>query len=202
MARQQATSTLSAVIEEAKEAGWSQNELKNCLKHELALPNEHPSRKPKKRRLSMHYFVFRLFPVLFGIAALYFPASSLLRGSPCVVSQLTPIGDVIHPLVDCEICRGLTEAPRLVNISRDDFVRYHAYQSKPVLVVGAAAEWPALELFSYDYFKELYLRTPGALKEEDMQFFAYSSNIANLKELFALPSEVATMSKEKWYIGW
>ena len=33
-------------------------------------------------------------------------------------------------------------------------------------------------------------------------FFPYSSSIRDLKELFELPSESASMANEKWYIGW
>ena len=33
-------------------------------------------------------------------------------------------------------------------------------------------------------------------------FFSYSSRIKDLKELFEMSAERASMASEKWYIGW
>jgi len=61
-----------------------------------------------------------------------------------------------------------------------------------------------MEVFSYNYFKDLYQQSPEAIDSdtEKGQFFSYSSNIRNLKELFELSSEGVSMATEKWYIGW
>ena len=73
-----------------------------------------------------------------------------------------------------------------------------------MVIEGAADDWSAMNVFSYDYFKDLYLRTPGSLDDDNIkgQFFSYSSNIMDLKELFNLPVERAEMKIERWYIGW
>ena len=110
----------------------------------------------------------------------------------------------MHPKFDCNFCEGLTGAPRQTNLSQYEFVHKYAYTSRPILVVGAASDWPAMDVFSYDYFKSLYQQSPEAI-ESDMesgQFFSYSSNIQNLKDLFDLSSERVSMTTEKWYIGW
>ena len=102
------------------------------------------------------------------------------------------------------VCEGVTGALRFVNLSREDFVHHHAYGAKPIVVEGAALGWSAMDVFSYDYFKSLYLQTPGSLDDDNIkgQFFSYSSNIMDLKDLFQLPAELAEMKTERWYIGW
>ena len=102
------------------------------------------------------------------------------------------------------VCEGVTGALRFVNLSREDFVHHHAYSAKPIVVEGAALRWPAMDVFSYDYFKNLYLQTPGSLDDDNIkgQFFSYSSNIMDLKNLFELPTEHVEMKTERWYIGW
>ena len=104
----------------------------------------------------------------------------------------------------CRVCEGVEGALRFVNLSREDFIHQHAYSAKPIVVEGAARGWPAMEVFSYDYFKDLYLQTPGSLDDDYTkgQFFSYSSSIMDLKGLFQLPVEQAEMKTERWYIGW
>ena len=102
------------------------------------------------------------------------------------------------------VCEGVTGAFRFANLSREDFVRNHAYSAKPIVVEGAALGWSAMDVFSYEYFKDLYLRIPGSLDDDNIkgQFFSYSSNIMDLKDLFRQPTKHAEMKTERWYIGW
>lgn len=102
------------------------------------------------------------------------------------------------------MCEGVTGALRFVNLSREDFVHHHAYSAKPIVVEGAALGWSAIDVFSYDYFKDLYQQIPGSLADDNIkgQFFSYSSNIMDLKDFFQLPTEQAEMKTERWYIGW
>lgn len=148
---------------------------------------------------------FKLSPALLILYTLLYPLfNGMVAGSTCLVTHLSPFGEVIVPLANCDMCRGVHGAPRLSNLSREDFVRHYAYSSRPILVEGAVLNWSAVEVFSYDYFKDLYLSVPGSLEEDNFtgQFFAYNSNVGNLKELFSLPVEVASMQAEKWYVGW
>jgi hypothetical protein len=91
-----------------------------------------------------------------------------------------------------------------VNITRKEFALHYAHSSQPVVVVRAALHWSAMQVFSYDYFRNLYSTFPDAIDADTSkgQFFSYNSNIRNLKELFDLPSERAAMTTERWYIGW
>ena len=104
----------------------------------------------------------------------------------------------------CRVCEGVSGALRFDNLSREDFVHHYAYSAKPIVVEGAARGWPAMEVFSYNYFRRLYLQIPGSLDDDNIkgQFFSYSSNIMDLKELFHLPVEHSEMKTERWYIGW
>ena len=153
---------------------------------------------------TMNCLLFKVYPIVFLLLLTAYPLSRMAMGYSCLLTEVSPFGEAVTPVVDCSICEGVTSAPRLTNLTRDDFVRNHAYTSRPILVVGAALNWSAVEVFSYDFFKGLYMTSPGSLDEDNDkgQFFPYSSDIRDLKELFSLPSEVATMETEKWYIGW
>ncbi len=196
---------LSRALHEAKSAGLSQDDLRKCLELENSEANTESESSFRRRiHLYLHFCVFTLLPVLLSLSLLYLPLSALLRGSWCLVPQIFPFPEVLRPIADCSVCGNVSTAPRLTNLSRHDFVRQYAYNSKPILVVGAALEWPAVSVFSYEYFRELYLNTPEAIESDTSsgQFFSYSSAIKSLRQLFELPRERASMATEKWYIGW
>lgn len=217
-------SRLSSVLREAEEAGISSEELERCLSRVgasslgseagneprggvVATPGGRFSLRRLRRRCTctLHFLLFRLLPLAFALRLLYHPASELAARSPCLLARPEVLTDLLmYPPSDCEFCRGVDSAPRLSNLTRERFVREYAYTSRPVLAAGAALNWSAIDRFSYDFFKELYLSTPGAIDsdEEAGQFFPYASDIRNLRELFSLSSEEATMAKGRWYIGW
>lgn len=199
----QTVSELLNVLREAKSVGLAQDELRSCLE------SEYFSCTAQKKRSQwwmtyLQFCVFSLLPILLCLTLLLFPLLALVRGSWCLVPQLVPFPEVVRPLANCSLCEGINSAPRLSNLSRYDFVHQYAYSFKPVLVVGAALEWPAIDLFSYNYFRELYHKVPEVMESEmsSGQFFSYSSNVRNLMELFSLPSDRASMLTERWYIGW
>lgn len=208
-------SDLSRIFEQAKSAGLSDEEIKQCLRDEglLQPPSAHAADQDKDiiyQKLSekawniLNILIFKVYPIVILCALFAYPLFKLYNGSPCLVTEVFPFSEAVIPFSDCRMCEGVVEAPRLVNLSQEDFIRRYAYKSKPIVVVGAANDWPALDTFSYDYFKDLYTGMPGSLEGDNTQgqFFAYSSDIKDLEDLFELPSEVATMSKERWYIGW
>jgi histone arginine demethylase JMJD6 len=141
--------------------------------------------------------------LIFGLL-LHVPVLQIWNGSFCALPTPAMMIGMIQPVADCNVCEGVAEAPRLVNLSRKDFALQHAHSSKPIVVVGAALNWSAMEVLSYEYFQSLYQRYPDAV-DGDMskgQFFSYSSNIRHLEDLFELSSERAAMISERWYIGW
>lgn len=213
MERSEVVSRVCDILQEAKSTGLSNHQLEQNLQQ---LTDSHKTGTAAGGKDNfdtsvyktgcnlLNCLIFKVYPLFFLLALFAYPLFKLLIGSPCLISEVTPLGEVVIPVVDCKICENVTDVPRLANLSREEFVHKYAYTSKPILVVGAALDWQALEVYSYDYFKSLYLNTPGALEDDNIQgqFFSYSSNIRDLKELFQLPSEVAAMAEERWYIGW
>ena len=200
-------SRIRKVIKRARQRGMSDEDIKKCFRQNGYVETaDTDDQDPWRRSCSLlSCLLFKLYPLIFLLLLLSYPLFRLLGGYACLLVEISPFGEAVNPVVDCKICESVTEAPRLpANLSKDDFIRNYAYTSRPVLVVGAVSNWSALEVFSYDYFKSLYMNSPGSLEEDNDrgQFFAYSSNIRDLKDLFSLPSEVATMETEKWYIGW
>lgn len=205
--KEEVTLRVREVINEAKSSGMTDSEIKDILTkdgYRIAEKEVEADRIYKKGCSILNCLLFKAYPILFALALLAYPLFKLFTGAPCLISEISPFGEAVNPVVDCEICRGVTEAPRLRNLSKDDFIRNYAYTSKPILVEGAASNWSALDVVSYDFFKSLYMERPESLEEDNSggQFFAYSSNIRDLKGLFSLPEDVATMKTEKWYIGW
>lgn len=191
------------MIREAKSGGMTGKEIKRCFQ-EKGYRYEEEFDPYTKSCSILNCLLFKVYPVIFLLLMLSYPLVRMLSGYACLLVEVSPFGEVVNPMVNCDICEGVTGAPRLRNLSRDDFMRNYAYTSRPILVEGAVLNWSAVEVFSYDFFKELYMSRPESLEEDNSrgQFFAYSSNIGSLQDLFSLPSEVASMQSEKWYIGW
>lgn len=200
----EAVSRIKGLIKQAKSRGLPDREILEVCKS-VAKKTKADEFDPYQKSCSLlNCLIFKFYPLMFLTLLPVYPLFKLLSGSACLLTEVSPFGEVVTPTVDCKICEGATEAPRLSNLSRDDFIRNYAYTSRPILVVGAVSHWSALDVFSYDYFKSLYMNSQEALQEDhdSGQFFAYSSNIRDLKGLFSLPSDMATMETEKWYIGW
>ncbi|XP_066917837.1 uncharacterized protein [Clytia hemisphaerica] len=122
----------------------------------------------------------------------------------CLVGMSALSMDMTRPVSNCNICRGITEVPIVQNMTREYFLKHHAYTGAPVLVKGGASNWTALNMFSYKYFKLLYSKL-DALKENDelgCQFFPYKTNFATLEDVFKMSKKRAAFKKDQWYIGW
>lgn len=208
----EAVSRVRGIVKQARSRGLTDAEIVRCFQengyshaHESAAGKPAEDFDPWKRSCTiLNFLLFKFYPILFILLLPVFPAFKMYAGSACLLRELSPFGEAVTPVVDCAMCEDVTEAPRLFNLSKDDFIRNHAYTSKPILVVGAVSHWSALDVFSYDYFKSIYMDSLDSLEDDHSsgQFFAYGSNVRDLKDLFALPSDVATMETEKWYIGW
>lgn len=189
--------SLRKIVSEANKAGIPVHDIVFHLDKEIQLNGV-------TRWTRLRTWVPCILPCLLVVFLLHVPFVQLWNGSFCVFPTPMVMVGMIQPLANCSICQGLTEAPRLVNLSRKDFALHHAHSSRPIVVVGAALNWSATQELSYEYFQSLYQRYPDAI-QNDMakgQFFSYSSNIRNLKDLFELSSERAAMTHERWYIGW
>ena len=199
-------SGLCELAKDSQKAGIPLEDILECL--DAVTETKHINGQSKSARCSFKNYIsftlFKLFPALFLVLLLYFPVLRVFNSSACVLPSPGLLSDVMHPLANCSMCQGVKGAPRLVNLSRNEFMLRHAHSSRPIVVVRAALHWPAMKTFSYEYFRSLYRSHPDAIDSDttEGQFFSYSSNIRNLRELFELTSERATMTTERWYIGW
>lgn len=126
-------------------------------------------------------------------------------GVRCVVPNNFLVWEATRPVADCGICRGVDAVLELHNVSREQFAPF-AYSSRPIVVRGAAAAWPAVRTFSYDYFKQLYESTEGAYEsvEDECQLLTFKTEFLSLKDVFSMSrSRVLNLGGEQpWYIGW
>lgn len=129
-----------------------------------------------------------------------------LRTSRCAIENNGFFTEIARPLVKCSMCSSLTQVPVEHNISAHDFLKKYAYSAVPVLIKNATTNWSAMETFSYNYLKEIYLSTDGALEavEEECQFFPYKTEFKTLEDAFNISAERASFKEgeEPWYIGW
>lgn len=203
-------------FERAKASKLEKKDVLKCLKllaeESGCQPTSESTGKPEKRHAyfligyafqTLLWIVYRLAPFTILITSLFYPLYQLYHTDPCLYPQLLPVAEFAMPIISCDICQGFTRAPEISsnNITVEQFMEEYAYTSQPVLIKGAASSWPALTMFSYEYFRELYLKRPQAVEEDNLngQFFAYSSGIHNLEEFLGLSND---SSSKKWYIGW
>lgn len=145
-----------------------------------------------------------------GVAMKYFGWDewiySAISESRCLFENGGFTMEVARPLTNCDCCRNLQQFPIERNISHEDFVKKYAYSAVPVLIKDATTNWTAMTNFSFDFFKNLYTKTKGALSsiEEECQFFPYKTEFETLEEVFNMSAKRAnfTSGEKPWYIGW
>ncbi|XP_033754398.1 uncharacterized protein LOC117337499 [Pecten maximus] len=124
----------------------------------------------------------------------------------CLVEMSESISDYVRPPVDCSFCEGVTQIDRITNITREQFEAKYAYSGRPVVVEGSTANWTAMNVFSFKFFKKIYSEDSPSLVNSDTncQFFPYATSFENLGEVFNMSEERALMKDgfEPWYIGW
>eukprot|EP00058_Branchiostoma_floridae_P004667 XP_002590155.1 hypothetical protein BRAFLDRAFT_90890 [Branchiostoma floridae] len=124
----------------------------------------------------------------------------------CAVDFPFLLGEMTRPIADCSMCKGIQSAPVLEDISKEEFLQKYAYSGIPLLVKGATKSWTAMETFNYEYLKDLYESTEGALEavENDCQFFPYNTDFGSLEEAFNMSAARSELreGEESWYFGW
>lgn len=196
-------------LAKARAEGIRWKEMQQKLKLELVTVNQIYQRPWFIRYIPTPSFImFIVLPILFLLTIpslfAYSAISTIREGSHCISWWLPFDGLVSLPPTDCSFCAGVTEAPRLKNLSIEDFVHKYAYTGVPIIVTDATSRWRARKLFTYNYFKELYADNPQSLEDDtkEGQFFTYRSDLDDLYDLFTLPEERAALRGKKWYIGW
>ena len=195
--------SLVAALGQARDAGVPEETIKKILESQLpSLP------KYRKARCSITGLVyittFYLLPLFSAVALVGYGVWNYYQEYPCYYFVPSPLQEILGPLADCEFCKGIDHVPKLNNLSTVEFVQYHGFSGRPIVVTDATKSWKASSVFSYDFFKQLYMSNPDSLENDKTngQFFQYNSNIRNLNELFSMSEDSARFKTEKWYIGW
>ncbi len=157
--------------------------------------------------LIVHFLLYRLLPVaslsLYSLFYLYQRFSALYSGETCFIDQPT-VPEFAVKIKDCSVCSNVSENTVIEKISPMEFMVKHAYSFVPLIMKGAALDWPAMNVLTVDYFKDLYNNNPNSLENDvnEGQFFAYSSGIMDINELMTVLNEKDSSKHPKWYIGW
>ena len=88
--------------------------------------------------------------------------------------------------------------------TQDLFIEKYENSGQPVLIKNAAKEWPALEKFGFEFFKQLYLNLSSpVLKNEldDCEFLSWDFDFKNIlvcqkNYLYYLPEGTKVCSNE------
>lgn len=106
---------------------------------------------------------------------------------------------------DCSICKGINKVDRISNISQQDFDEFYALKAKPVIITDGTRGWDAQDLFSFNFFKDLYEKyDTGRTGRTVCQFFPYKTEFDSLREALNMSEARARLEPgtKEWYIGW
>jgi hypothetical protein len=147
-----------------------------------------------------------IFSLLFAGYNFREDLSVALTESRCAIDNGGFFIEVARPPTNCEMCRNLYQAPVEYEISVDKFSSKYAYTAVPVLIKDATKTWTAMDTFSYDFFKKLYLNISDAFEvtEEECQFFPYNTDFESLEDAFNMTDDRAHFKEgeDTWYFGW
>lgn len=90
-------SQLSAILEEAKSAGISEDRIRECLKS-----TSEANDPVKKGCRILNCLVFQIYPLFFLVALFGYPLFKLFQGSPCLLTEVTPLGEAMIPVMNCK----------------------------------------------------------------------------------------------------
>lgn len=77
----------------------------------------------------------------------------------------------------------------------------YAYNGRPVIIKDALSNWTAMEIFSYEWFRDLYTQDFSSIRRSRRcQFFPYKTEFRSLNEALSMNDE--RRSSRPWYFGW
>ena len=94
---QEIITQLSSILEEAKSAGISEDQIRKYLKSTAEVDDP-----VKKGCRILNCLVFQIYPLLFLIALFGYPLFKLFQGSPCLITEITPLGEAMIPMMNCK----------------------------------------------------------------------------------------------------
>ncbi|RUS88318.1 hypothetical protein EGW08_003889, partial [Elysia chlorotica] len=175
--------------------------------------------KVKRRLLLVALLVIAFMATLWIICLLEWPLTKRqmaetvwrLRGwgtkesqaERCLVRASSKVQNLARPPIDCGFCEGVSAVLEVANVSQVDFSENFAYSGQPVVVSDGCSSWSAVDVFSFEFFRDLY-GTRGHGGRASCQFFPYKTEFRELSEVFEM-DENRVLQKEgypPWYIGW
>lgn len=164
-------------------------------------------RSKKTTRTYKTSFLLLLITVISLICKSHYFISAVqfVLGIRCILPNNYFIWEATRPITDCSFCINITEPIVLSNLTSDLFSTY-AYTSKPIVIKKAFLHWPALNVFSLQYFKELYNKTEDGYKsvDEECQFLHFKSDFISIQDVFLMSEQRSQnpQSDVSWYVGW
>lgn len=164
----------------------------------------------KLRKKSTTYKTFLILFVITAISVIwkshYFVSViHFILGIRCILPNNYFIWEATRPITDCNFCNNVTQPIVLNNLTRDQFFKY-AYSSKPIVIKNAFLHWPAMSVFSLQYFRTLYNNTEDGYRsvDEECQFLHFKSDFISIKDVFSMSEERLQNPQPdvSWYVGW
>ncbi|XP_045460871.1 uncharacterized protein LOC123671196 [Harmonia axyridis] len=124
-------------------------------------------------------------------------------GKNCLLESSSSFTELFRPVESCDICQDIDEIEKIHNVSADDFEKEYVRTSKPVVVKDATGTWKAMQVFSFEFFKDLY-SSMGDDDDPTCQFFPYKTEFKSLTETLSMSPDRASMKvgEKPWYVGW
>ncbi|KAL3287136.1 hypothetical protein HHI36_001616 [Cryptolaemus montrouzieri] len=157
----------------------------------------------RKKIRSDKVFVKSLCFFIFFSAYIAIYHSNLSTEKSCLLDAPTSFSEIFRRPVDCGFCQTVTKIDKIHNVTVQDFYSTYVKNSRPVIVKDATQSWKAMKLFSFDFFKNLYVSTEEE-QELTCQFFPYKTEFKSLSEALNMSYDRAHLKsgEEPWYIGW
>ncbi|KAL3285234.1 hypothetical protein HHI36_019346 [Cryptolaemus montrouzieri] len=151
--------------------------------------------------------ILLLFAVIYEFDIINFVSYLLVygKGVRCIVPNNYFVWEATRQISDCSFCLNVTEPIILNNATKEEFQPY-AYSSKPILIKNAFIHWPAMKIFNFEFFRDLYSNNEEAYKsvDDECQFLHFKSDFTSLRDVFNM-DENRILNKpgyKSWYVGW
>lgn len=198
---------LAVLFSDLREKSLKGGETLDNIRAEFLRQVARDNKETSSKKRSLKWLLIVVLPVVFAVAGYYFDVIQLLKvkEQPCLVEVNEIFIEVTRKRTNCTLlCEGLTEIPRVSDLSKQEFVAKYAYTGRPVVVVDGAKNWSAIDRFSFTFFKELFDKNKDAYRvnEDECQFFPYRTEFISLEQALNMSKERSEWKAEPWYFGW
>lgn len=191
---------LTDLNEEFLKFGHNLHELKNAIRNESQKCTS-PNRKLISVLISVSIVIF----CIFYQCGIFDILSKHALGVRCIIPNNYFVWEATRPISDCQFCTNVTEPILLYNATKEQFSKF-AFSSKPIVIKSALLHWPAVKVFSFEFFKNLYNSLDDAYRsvDEECQFLHFRSNFISLRDVFAMSEARSNNApgETPWYVGW